>query len=700
LIAALVAFDPRTWGAILCAVAYSAGALLALRHFEMSLRSVSLLTACLTAAVWGGAQLTGTLWVSVAEVDLLRSGAWMVYFLACLHDRHVVLRWIRSNRSFAVLVALVLLTLPLVVTVLGGTKGIYNATVFIFLQMTISILTLFLLENVIRNFSGNAPVRSIIVYSAIGLMCVYDLIYGINRLMFPDRNSWLAINRGLALAAGAPFVALATLRTGVLQREFSLSRHAIFHSTVLVGIGLYLLVMSFAGEVLKLNEGRLGILIEIAFLAAGAISLMALLRSPSVRARFMVFIGKHFFRLKYDYREVWLNFIRRMAAPNARETLHDRTLHAIADAIQCGSGALWTFQHPLDTYVGTAQWNIESALPMIPAGGQFTEFLIETSWVVDIEQCLNDPDAYTGLRLPRWIERETSLWVVVPLIHNRVLEGFVALGNPHSRPSSLTWEEFDLLKTVGAQAAGYLAEDRASRELDDARRLGEFNRRFAFVIHDIKNVVGQMSMMLKNAERFGDDPQFQRDMLETAGSAVERLRGMLTHLGNKPQTRRTEPEPVDIEALSGAVGERWQRLHGGISFEGPGHPVTVMAVADKVVSVLDHLIQNAVDAAGPGGCVKVVVANGGDDGIIEIIDSGPGMTSDFVRSQLFRPFETSKPDGSGLGAFQALRMVREMGGNLDVETESGKGTVMRVRLPKEAFLSALTEEASRAARSR
>jgi len=559
-------------------------------------------------------------------------------------------------------------------------------------EIAIDTLTLFLLENIVRNNSQNLPSPVLFFFFVLGFMASFDIFYNADQIAFDTSISWLRQARGLVFAAGAPFLLFAVLPRRGWKGEFSLSRNAIFHSSLLLLIGIYLVAVSFAGQLLHLSNGVLGTGIELAFLAVGTASVVTLARSASVRAQANVFIGKHFFRLKYDYREVWLTFIRHMAGPDVEGKLHDRTLRALADAIHCGSGALWILHDPIETYVGAAVWNLPGDLPPVPANGALPRFLAETGWVVDIEECLNDPGFYGGLLLPRWIERYDTLWTVVPLIHNRVLEGFIALGNPHSVPAALGWEELDLLKTVGAQAASYLAEERASRELTDSRRLNEFNRRFAFVVHDIKNVVSQMSLMLRNAERFGDDPEFQQDMLRTVGSAVERLNGMLVQLGNKPAHRRPEPQRADVGTLTESVAQRWQRSYQQLVYNSGEERFFSTVVSEKLVSAMDHLIQNAVDAAGRNGEVGISVTVEGDNGLIEITDNGPGMTSDFVRDQLFRPLSTSKPGGSGLGAFQALRLVKELGGALEVDTEIDRGTTMRIVLPRTKPQTALLEE--------
>ena len=669
-------------GYLICSLCAIGGAVVAaFRSKPLTVKIVTILI-CLATAAPGLARVARLNPGAVAALDLTRAFAWLAFVLSSLQNKKNILDWIRAHRVPTALTVAALAGLP-TLEALAAPSG---TSLFVLLapwQIGACVLMLFSIENVIRNARGYETPLPLTIYYSFGLVSIFEIIFFANTLALGGEQTWLRSIRGFALVLAACALFPRRSRQDG-HAEFALSRHAIFHSTVLLAAGTYLVVLSVTSELFRLNEGALGISIQALLLAIGAAGLTALFRSTSARSRAMVFIGKHFFRLKYDYREVWLKFIRQMAGPDLRETLHYRTLRAVADAVQCGSGALWTFQQPIETYVGTAHWNQDTLLPMMPAEGSLPLYLLRTGWIIDIDQCLEDPEFYDNIQLPRWMERQKNLWVVVPLIHNGVLEGLITLGDARSKPQRLSWEELDLLKTVGAQAAGYLAEDRAARELADARRLAEFNRRFAFVVHDIKNVVGQMSLMLKNAERFGDNPDFQQDMLVTTGSAVERLRGMLVQLGGKSSFSRPEAQSVDLMGLVTDATDRWKRLYGDVSCAGTGS-VQVMAVPEKVVSILDHLIQNSVDAAGVEGCIRLVVSEATQDGIVEVSDNGPGMSVDFVKNQLFRPFETSKPGGSGLGAFQALRMVREMGGNLEVVTNPGRGTAIRVRLPKEAL---------------
>lgn len=287
---------------------------------------------------------------------------------------------------------------------------------------------------------------------------------------------------------------------------------------------------------------------------------------------------------------------------------------------------------------------------------------------------------------------DNRVWLVVPCIYRDSVQGFVILSDPKVR-RGLDWEDFDLLRTVGHQAASYLAEQQAMNELSDARRLQDFNRRSAFIIHDIKNVVSQMSLMMQNAQRFGDNPDFQKDMLATVGNSVDRMRGLLEKFKSaQEEDRQDASDLVPLSAVVRHVVDNWRKQKEDMVVEAD-RSIPLRVAREKMISILDHLLQNAIEAAGTDGRVilRQRVVNG--EVFVEVEDNGPGMDQAYVDGHLFRPLDSEKTTGYGLGAYQTRQLVRELGGRLEVRSEVGQGTTMRVILP-------LDEERSWARRKR
>ena len=146
----------------------------------------------------------------------------------------------------------------------------------------------------------------------------------------------------------------------------------------------------------------------------------------------------------------------------------------------------------------------------------------------------------TGGRDPCLLLRDESAWAAMPLIHHERLVGLVLLAAPEYR-RPLDWEDFDLLRTAGRQAASSLAEAQGQEALAKAQRFDEFNRRFAFILHDIKNLVSQLSLLARNAERHADNPEFRADMIATLQSSVGKMNDLLARLAPHAASRAVQP---------------------------------------------------------------------------------------------------------------------------------------------------------------
>jgi putative PEP-CTERM system histidine kinase len=246
-------------------------------------------------------------------------------------------------------------------------------------------------------------------------------------------------------------------------------------------------------------------------------------------------------------------------------------------------------------------------------------------------------------------------------------------------------ETLDLLRAAGKQAASYLAEERSTRALLDSRLLTEFSKRFAFVAHDIKNLAGQLDLILSNARRHLDNREFREDMLHTLENSVAKLNGLIRQLRQDPPEQNfqlTDLQAVEADlVIMDLVGQIEQ--FGNARFETRlGAPNCIVAMnGDDFRSVLRHLINNAHEAAPPEGVIAIKSHRAGDRITIEVADNGPGMDEKFVRDELFRPFRSTKTAGFGIGAYQTRELVRMSGGDLDVISRKGSGTVMRMTLP-------------------
>jgi putative PEP-CTERM system histidine kinase len=257
--------------------------------------------------------------------------------------------------------------------------------------------------------------------------------------------------------------------------------------------------------------------------------------------------------------------------------------------------------------------------------------------------------------------------------------GFVVLARPRA-PAVLNWESFALLLTIGQQVAGYLAEESATRTLLESKSLIDYSKNFAFVIHDVKNVAGQLALMIDNFPKYGEQAEFRADMLRGMEGSVKKLRDLINRL--RPDAVSLEQaRDVDPEEIIHEIASEFAASQIGVVAEIAGGKKRVKISPLALKTVLVHLTRNAVEASEQGSQVVVSLCFDNGNACIDVIDRGCGMSSDFVRDGLFAPLLSTKPGGHGIGAYQARELVRAAGGDLRVTTIPGGGTTMRVLLP-------------------
>jgi putative PEP-CTERM system histidine kinase len=283
-----------------------------------------------------------------------------------------------------------------------------------------------------------------------------------------------------------------------------------------------------------------------------------------------------------------------------------------------------------------------------------------------------------SLPVPASLLADQRVWAGIPLVHQQRLIGMVLLAAPdYRRP--LDWEDFDLLRTAGGQAASSLAEAQGQEALGKAQRFEEFNRRFAFILHDVKNLVSQLSLLSRNAERHADNPEFRADMLATLKSSVGKMNELLARLspGASARVQQIEAQPLRpllTAAIAAKRGNHEVRLVGETS-------MWAKVDGQALEQALGHLIQNAVEACSDSAPVTVSVDCRGSTAVISVSDQGVGMDSDFVRSHLFQPFSSTKQSGFGIGSFEARSIVTAMGGRIEVDSRPGQGTTFTILVP-------------------
>ncbi|MEO6387843.1 MAG: XrtA/PEP-CTERM system histidine kinase PrsK [Croceibacterium sp.] len=516
--------------------------------------------------------------------------------------------------------------------------------------------------------------------AALAVMWLYDLNLATIAYLGDGPSDLFEMLRGPAMVLVGVMLAIGALRHNS-NLKFGPSRSFAFQSASLIVIGAYLGGMLLVSQGLAYVGGDLARVMQAAFLALAGALAVAVLPSRRLRGWLRVTLTKHLFQHRYDYRAEWLRFTGTMGRAGPSTTsLGERIVQAVADITDSQAGCLLTARDDGSlTLEACWQWS-DLYVPgeaLSPAGAQYFE---QSEFIVDLDTIRREPaNGVPANVVPDWLMHELSAWAMVPLLHYDRLVGIVLLTRPVVA-RRLDWEDFDLLRVVGRQLASYLAEQSSQDALSEAQRFDEFNRRIAFVMHDIKNLASQLSLLASNAEKHADKPEFRVDMLVTLRNSADKLQGLLSRLDRYGAHGRDVLQPVALDQVAHRVAARYKGQHDVIVIDRPG--CVAQAEPENLEQALVHLVQNAIEASAPKSPVFIDLRTEYSQAVIEVTDSGTGMSPEFVRNQLFKPFHSSKQGGFGIGAFEARELVRAMDGRLEVESRVDLGTrfVLRLKL--------------------
>ncbi len=641
--------------------------------------SRAVIVACLAMALWTGVTAaTGVADPASQLTESLRNFAWLSFLYALLR------RGGSEHRGLSVLYAVLAFAAAAngVIDLLAAVDPTREepATALLLsafaLRMAFAVGALVAVHNLYTATATGAR-------AGVGLpLAVLGVLWGVDLTFYAlcwTQSGWVsefATARGAVAVVLVPLLALAARRnTGWTIR---LSRTVAFRSVGLVAALGYLGLVIASAFALQSLGGRWAHFVPPLVLLAAALLVGIVMLSPRIRAWSTVMLSKHLFAHRYDYRAEWLRFTDTLGIPGPEAPPLDvRVVKAIADIVQAPGGVL--LRPAGDALTSGARWEWPTVQPPFDAGAARLTDILATGRIIALDSLRGErSEVDEAAAIPEWILADPSAWAIVPLVHVDRLIGAVLLERPLVA-RDFDWEDFDLLRLAGRQVASYLAEANAQEALGDAARFDEFNRRFAFIMHDIKNLVSQLTLVTRNAERHAEKPEFRADMIATLQSSTARMNDLLARLSQHNTGRSEEPRPVELASVAASVARALRVRHPVVVAGGPG----AFALADpgRLEQALSHLVQNAIDASPAAEPVTLTMVRAGDEAGIEVADRGAGMTADFINGSLFRPFASTKVGGFGVGAYEARAIVAAMGGRITVRSAPGDGTQMTIWLP-------------------
>ena len=659
-------------------------------------RTASIAALTITAIWCGASAALGSSYPAVQGIGIIRNLLWIfvLYRLFAIDRRNAGLLSVRT--VVTVLAFVELLQAPLLLLRFDDVFGGSATHTVAILRVLLSLGTLVLLHDLVAK--TNSAHRGVIAWSAGGLVLWWGfaLNYHLARWLTSDTHAVLEGLRPLVALSLALMVAIGFARsasTATTALRLRPSREFTLQCIVLMAFGAFVVVLVFASRQFLAMPGDVSRVVQVAFLLAAAALAILWLPSQAWRRKVRVLVLKHLFRHRYDYRSEWIRFTETIGRErDSGQGLKQRAIQSLADIADSPGGLLFT--PDADGVLRLeSEWNWPDAdIPTPAAPLALVRILEQTRFILEFDEVRHGiSHGGEAEHVPQWLVEDVRAWAGIPLVLRNRLVGLVVLARP-AQNRGLDWEDYDLLGIAGCQVASYLAEQAGQEALEEVGRFDEFNRRIAFVMHDVKNLSSQMGLLVRNAERHADNPEFRKDMLTTLRNSTDKLDALIARLGRYGARTASASERIDLAKLTRRIAQRLRAQHT-IQLSDNG-PCPVMGDLETLEQAVAHLAQNAIDASASGTPVRIETRNDGLRCSVSIADSGEGMSAQFIRNDLFRPFVSTKSGGFGIGAHEAQAAIRGMGGRLDVESREGVGTRFTMDFPI-ADLETLMNDADR-----
>jgi putative PEP-CTERM system histidine kinase len=550
-------------------------------------------------------------------------------------------------------------------------------------MLVASVLVVMNLERTLRASVGTLRWRIKFLVFGLGVVFIVRFYTGSQALLFSTADTALVVFNAAALVLSCALISLSFLRSGLTGAEVYPSLAVLQHSITVVLAGAYLMLIGLLAKlaVAFRDESAFPIKAFIVMLALVALGLAFV----SERLRFQArrFVSRHFQRPLYDYRKLWRSFTERTSSVVEADAYGRELARFISETLQVLSVSAWfpdersgrlrlsASTSLVDSARESSECSLDSASLGKALAGRLEPFVLDgrkQSWMKQLEQSNPDQFSSGGER------------VCVPLFSKGQFLGLLMVGD-RVTGVALSVEDFDLLRSIGDQAAGGLLNLQLAQRLLRAREMEAFQTMAAFFVHDLKNTASSLSLMLQNLPAQMENPEFRQDALRAVTKAVDKLNALISRLGLLRESARLNPVPSDLDQIVRAAVESLGSTPGINLRHKLGAASRILVDPDQIQKVATNLLVNAREALGRSGEIWVETETGNGWAILSVSDSGCGMSPEFIKRSLFRPFQTTKKSGIGIGMFHCKTLVEAHRGRIEVISEEGKGTTFRVLLP-------------------
>ncbi len=646
------------------------------RHWAIA----GLIAATLSWVVWGCWEASQSIGNSAvyALLDFIRSIALLFLVNDALdrlsgdkgHDRW----WLRAG--------LIVPTTAVAGLILGVLQfaGVDNA-VFLGLigHVAIAVIGLFLIENLFQISRAKSLWTTKHLLIGAGTIFAFDLFLYTEALLFLRIDRSIQAAQPLIAVLAMPLILISARRLKDILIKLPVSRGLVVSTTALLVSGVYILSIAGIAYLIRGLGWAWGPTLQLIFLIGAAMVLLALISSTSLRHGGRRFIERNLFTFAYDYRREWLRLVSSMAGTTDKLPLDKRALKATANLMDADGGILFLRGANGDLHYKST-WNVagDGKMPGAPPAALCLCLSPDRTAIV-FSQTETMPDGVAGdSDIKTWLDEFRDPWIALGLFAQNDLVGLIMITRPRMQ-RRLTWEDLDLLQVFSHQLGSYLTVEELARQVAEAEHFDRMSKHVSFVAHDLKNLISQLSLILQQARHHAHDPAFVSDSFLTIGDAVEKMTLLMRRV--QEGALGASLSSVDLTALvqKGAIRGRCDHIDAS-----ENEPLLVEAEPTVFAGLLDHIIDNARDACQGDGVVGLALARANGKARLSVSDNGSGMTQDFIETELFRPFASTKNKGFGIGMYQCRDWIQRWRGQLTVDSRLGQGTTVTIELPLRA----------------
>jgi putative PEP-CTERM system histidine kinase len=609
-------------------------------------------------------------------IETIRNISWFTLIFATISSKNNLRVFFQQPIGTLLAFATVAILLLCEISTLFSSFFIGQIFIFHLLQ---SLVGLWLVESLFRKTVSTSRWTVKPLCMGLGLLFAYDFAYYSNALLTQTIPVTFLYARSWVVIITIPFILLSIRRVTDWSVRIYVSRDVIFHSSLLLAAGGYLLVMALAGYYIQYIGNSWGSILQIFFFSMSLFILVALFLSEKLQRKIKVFIAKHFFANKYEYREEWTKFANLLN--NSSDNPYQTVLTTFISPFKPRYGVLLVKEGSRFTVKATHNISSELLSQTDQLNFVLCNLALAHQWIVSLREVIEKYEATPFDFDTSTLAKKQLFEYIIPLSNPSGFEAVVLL-SPLTSTDNVNWEDRDLMRAISIQVTNYLHLHLSNQELAESKQFDAFNRMSAFLVHDLKNVIAQLQLLSTNSIKHRDNPEFIEDAFDTVDSSVLRLNKMLAQLKQKQISTTSEVSTSLLSTLNSAVEQRKAYLPSPTIEYAHTSDCHIITDPSRLHSVFCHLIQNAQEATDQSGSVHIKTRSHNTEFIITLSDTGTGMSSDFITDRLFKPFDTTKGNaGMGIGVYDANQYIQKINGYLSVSSTEGEGTVFTLHFP-------------------